>query len=236
MIATIHQPDFLPWFGFFNKLAKADTWIVLDHVENNPRDAAFWGRRVRILVNGRPTWLSIPLNRPPARRGVGLPIREITINRSDPRVFEKCLKTVRQAYAHARHFEEHKHLIENYFESEEPMLVVRNMAFIQEVLALLGIKTRVVFSSQFGFTSSKTELLVELLRGVGASTYLCGEGAKGYQEDALFQEAGIRLVYNRYEHPVYKQVSKDQFVAGLSILDALFCVSLPELSTWVKHS
>lgn len=236
MIATIHQPDFLPWFGFFNKLAKADTWIVLDHVKNNPRDAAFWGRRVRILVNAKASWLSIPLNRPEVSGQVGVPIREITINRSDPRVFDKCLRTVRQAYAHAPHFEAQCHLVEDYFRDDEPMLMARNMAFIRAVMALLGIKAHVVFSSEFGFTSSKTRLLIDLLRAVDATTYLCGGGAAGYQEDTLFKGAGIGLTYNRYEHPVYTQPRTEQFVPGLSIVDALFCAPVENVSAWVRQS
>ena len=70
----------MPWFGFFNKIAKADDWILLDHVENNPRDTAFWPRRVPILVNGQPTWLSIPLFRPKEPGVIGMPIKDMTIN------------------------------------------------------------------------------------------------------------------------------------------------------------
>ena len=50
MKTTIHQPDFMPWYGFFNKLSKVDVWVVLDHVENNPRNSSFWGKRVQILI------------------------------------------------------------------------------------------------------------------------------------------------------------------------------------------
>jgi hypothetical protein len=233
-MATIHQPDFLPWFGFFNKVAKADVWIVLDHVENNPRDAAFWGRRTRILVQGRPLWLSVPLNRPAELGRVGIPIRDMTINRSDPRVFEKALRTVRQSYGKAPHFHEHYPLVASWFEDEEPLLAVRNLRFIRAVLERLGVRTRIVSSSTLGAQGRGTELLVSLLQAVQARRYLCGTGAGGYQVDAMFAAQGIALEYNRFVHPTYPQGAGADFVPGLSLIDALFHVPAERLSAWVQ--
>lgn len=234
MKATIHQPDFLPWFGFFNKVAKADLWIVLDHVENNPRDAAFWGRRVRVLVNGQPTWLSIPLSRPAETRRIGVPICQMSINMSSSKVFEKCLQTVRMAYARAPFFRDHIDLVEAYFRDGDPSLLQRNMRFIRCVMDILGIETRILFSSSFGVLGNGTQLLVDLLIATGADSYLCGTGADGYQQEQLFTEHGISLHYNQFEHPTYRQLRAEQFVPGLSILDALFCVPQEQLASWVK--
>ena len=233
MRVTIHQPDFLPWFGLFNKIAKCDVWIVLDHVENNPRDAAFWGRRVKILVNGRPTWLSIPLNRP-ATGAIGMPIREMTVNRSDPRLFEKALRTVQQAYARAPYYRDHAALVEAWFGDPEPSLLMRNMRFIEAVLERLEVRPRVVYSSSLNPTTQSTALLVELLTRVGATTYVCGTGAAGYQQDAMFEARGISVEYNRFIHPVYPQLHATEFVPGLSIIDALSCVPRSRLAEHVR--
>jgi hypothetical protein len=234
--ATIHQPDFMPWFGFFNKIAKCDTWVVLDHVENNPRDAAFWGRRVRILVNGQPTWLSIPLSRPDVHGVIGVPIRDMTINLREPKALQKCLRTVQMAYAAAPYFERHRDLVESYFADEDPALMGRNMRFIEAVLDRLGLRPRVIASSSLGVTSRGTRLLVDILHAIGADTYLCGGGAGGYQQDEMFAAAGIALQYNRFEHPVYRQLRTELFVPGLSIIDALFCVPTDRLAGWVRTS
>jgi hypothetical protein len=233
MRATIHQPDFMPWFGFFNKIAKADTWIVLDHVVNNPRDAAFWGRRVRVLVNGHATWLSLPLQRPRVPGVIGVPIREMAINLDERNALEKGLRTVQMAYAKAPYYRHNIHLIEEYFMTSEPSLVVRNMRFIRSLMKMLEIRTATVESSSLGIDTRSTQLLVDLLDAVGAKTYLCGGGAGGYQKDELFATNGICLEYNHFEHPVYPQLKGPVFTPGLSIIDALFNVSIDKLSDWV---
>lgn len=229
MKATIHQPDFFPWFGFFNKISKANTWVVLDHVENNPRDAAFWGRRVKILVNGQPTWLSITLERPKDPGRIGIPICEMQINMSDPKVFEKCLKTIQMAYARAPYFSDYFFLAKEYFLDTSSSLQERNMRFIQTVMSILEIKTKVVFSSSFKVQTKSTQLLVDLLKAIEADCYLCGRGAVGYQHDELFAENGISLEYNSYVPPEYPQMRTERFVPGLSILDALFCMDKASL-------
>jgi hypothetical protein len=234
MRATIHQPDFMPWFGFFNKIAKADLWIVLDHVTNNPRDAAFWGRRVRILVNGQPTWLSITLNKPKETGVIGIPICDMTINLSDCRIMEKCLKTVQMAYARTPYFAQHWHLVEAYFLDKDASLSKRNMQFIESVMQILSITTPTIRSSSLGVTTKSNQLLIDLLAKVGADTYLCGGGAQGYQQDDLFKENGIRLEYNLFQHPVYAQRKATPFVPGLSILDALFYAGRDAVATWIR--
>ena len=46
MIVTIHQPDFMPWLGLFNKIKNADEFIILDHTINNPKSPALKGRNI----------------------------------------------------------------------------------------------------------------------------------------------------------------------------------------------
>jgi hypothetical protein len=232
--ATIHQPDFLPWPGLFNKISHCETWIVLDHVENNPRDAAFWGRRVRIFASGEARWLSIPLAKPVERGRIGVPIREMLISDSDPQTMGKCLASVRAAYQSAAHFAEFFPLVEQYFTDSDPNLMKRNMRFIESVLTLLGIRTRLVYSSSLGISTRSTQLLVDLLRAVGASTYRCGGGAGGYQQDELFSAAGITLEYNSYQQIPYPQPLAPQFVPGLSIIDALFNAGSDMVRGWMR--
>lgn len=233
MRVTIHQPDFMPWFGFFHKVGGADAWIVLDHVENNPRDAAFWGRRVRILVNGQAHWLSVPLARPAERGRVGVPLREMRLNPAEGRALSRSLTTVRMAYAATPHFDEFFPWVERCLAPDERTLMERNMEFIEAVFARLGRPVRILLSSGLAPTRSSTALLVELLKGVGATSYLCGQGAAGYQDDALFAEAGIALEYNRFDHPRYPQRRAAEFVPGLSLIDMLFHVGAERTAAWL---
>lgn len=49
MVVAIHQPEHLPWLGFFNKMANADEFVILDNVQYRKR---YFQNRNKILVNG----------------------------------------------------------------------------------------------------------------------------------------------------------------------------------------
>ena len=76
-------------------------------------------------------------------------------------------------------------------------------------------------SSDLSTELFSTERLVDLTKFVGGRSYLCGGGAGGYQKDDIFQKSGINLLYQNFLHPAYPQITSTEFVAGLSIVDAL---------------
>lgn len=221
MIVTIHQPDMLPWLGLFNKINKADIWVILDHTQNNPRDAAFWGRRVKILVNGEGKWLSLPIKKPDIPGTIGIPINEMFFNESDPKIFTSALRSIEINYNKSLYFKEVFPFVESFFLSTEMNLAKRNLSFIFNVMEMLEINTKIHYSSHLSCEKKSTELLIEILNKTGGSTYLCGGGASGYQKDELFFNAGISVIYNNFQHPTYHQIGTKQFIPGLSIIDAL---------------
>lgn len=217
---TIHQPDFMPWLGFFNKINKADLFVVLNHTENNPRDSSFWGRRVKIISNKKEHWLSIPLIKP-AKGVVGQPINEMKINLDQKRHFKKNITLIYQNYSKTPYFKEIFPIIENYFNSEEEHLSIRNMEFIEIIMDKLNIKTKIIYSASLSCEKKSSELLLEILNKTRGTTYLCGDGASGYQKDELFIKAGIGLEYNNFKQPIYNQINTESFISGLSIIDSL---------------
>nr|WP_236017491.1 WbqC family protein [Roseivirga sp. E12] len=223
----------MPWLGFFNKINNSDCWIILDHVENNPRDSAFWCRRVKIILNFQPTWLAISLNKPDDGR-LSQPINEMVINQQNKKEIRKKVKGIRQSYAQHPYFNDAFPLIEEYFDSDEPLVCRRNIKFIKSVLNELNIKKDIVLSSDLECEKSSTELLVDLVKKVGGDTYLAGGGAAGYQKDELFRENDIHLAYNNFEHPVYPQRRVDEFIAGASIIDAIMNVGFSGVSEVLK--
>lgn len=211
----------MPWFGFFRKLSLADVWVVLDHTENNPREASFWCRRVKILVNGVPQWASLPLAKPPAGK-MSLPINQIQINTLEAKRLRNLHKTIEMAYSSAPFFKEYSFLVHQYFRSSESLLIKRNLRFIRDVMAILEITPKVVLSSSLNPEGRKNDLLVELVKKLGGKTYVSGLGAEGYQKDDLFERHQIDLLKNTFEHPSYPQVRSHSFYEGLSICDMLF--------------
>lgn len=235
MIITIHQPDMLPWLGLFNKINKADLWVILDHTTNNPRDAAFWGRRVKILINGEGKWLSLPLKKPETPGVIGIPIYEMEFNDAEPKIYQEALRTVELNYKRAPFFKEVFPIVERFLLSPEMNMNKRNLSFIFHIMELLDIKTEFCYSSDMACQEKSTALLVEILQKKQGTAYLCGGGASGYQQDELFHAAGKEVIYNSFNHPVYNQKSSQEFVPGLSIIDALMNVGVVETKKLIRN-
>lgn len=235
MTVTIHQPDMLPWLGLFNKINKADLWVILDHTTNNPRDAAFWGRRVKILVNGEGKWLSLPLKKPETPGVIGVPIYEMEFNNTEPKIYQDALRSVELNYKKTPFFGQIFPYVENYLLSTEMNMSKRNLSFMFQMMDLLEIETKFCYSSDMDCKENATALLVEILKKQQGTTYLCGGGAGGYQQDDLFHQAGMDVIYNSFNHPIYTQMNSREFVPGLSIVDALMNVGIAETKELIRN-
>jgi RimJ/RimL family protein N-acetyltransferase len=212
-LVAIHQPNFFPWLGFFDKLRCCDVFVLLDTV---PFSKGSRINRSQVLVGGRPHWLTVPIR----RSGIGEPIREMLID--DERDWRsKLAKTLRQSYAQAPAFEGVMPLINELLGLRHERLAEYNEHAIRRLSAELGLSdATIVRASELGVEGRATHLLIDIVRAVGGSAYLAGSGAGGYQEDELFDDAGLDLVYQRFEPPVYPQ-PVDEPELGLSMIDAL---------------
>lgn len=220
MIVAIHQPDFMPWMGFFDKIAKADLWVVLDHVGNNPRHMGYWNR-VAILVAGKAFWLSISVDKKTVNGRISIPINQMVIKECEQMVLTKIMRTFEQSYKKTAFYDSVLPLFESYIFSKEALLYKRNIEFVSEVFKLLDMDTPFIYSSDLNVSSKSTSMLVDIMEKVGGDVYLFGDGSDGYQDNNHFHENGIQTIKNNFTHPNYLQRSKGQFIAGLSIIDAI---------------
>lgn len=213
---AIHQPNFLPWLGYFDKIARSDTFVLLDDVQFS-KTGGNWCNHVRLRVSCEPAWITIPVVR--SYHGVRS-IGEMRINESTP-WRAKLLRTLEMNYRRAAHFEATLPLVERLIGYETDSLADYNLHAIRALCEALGLGTnRLVLQSTLAVDGASTDLLIALVRAVGGETYLCGMGSDGYLEEHRFSEAGIGLTFQEFRHPRYPQ-GKAEFVPGLSILDAL---------------
>jgi hypothetical protein len=219
LTVAIHQPNFLPWLGYFDKIARAGTFVLLDSVQF-PKKGGTWTNRVRILVNGEATWLTVPIDR--AYHGTRS-IREMRLRDDDGRWRETALKTLRSAYGRAPCFEAVFPELERLLRDPADELAGYNERAIRRLCELLGLETPLVRASELEADGASTDLLVELVRAARGDAYLAGGGAEGYQEDEKFAAAGIELVRQDFVPPHYEQ-GGGEHVAGLSVVDALMHV------------
>ena len=217
VVVAIHQPNFLPWLGYFDKLARSDVFVVLDNVQF-PKTGGTWSNRVKLLVSGKPSWVTVPVER--AFHGVR-EIRDIRID-DDSRWRHKLLQTLRTSYARAKAFGTVFPLVETLINTPTDSLVELNLAAIRTISDELGVdRAKLVLSSSLPACGHRTELLTSIVRAVGGTAYLAGAGSREYQDDETFAAAGISVLYQQFNHPVYLQDGTPAFVPGLSVVDAL---------------
>lgn len=215
MVLGIHQPQYFPYLGFFHKLARCDSFILLDDVQFMKNSHQ---NRNRIKTAQGWQWLTVPV----LHRCDQL-ISEVLINPKVnwPRKHWAALQT---NYGKAPYFSRYSSGIREILESGYEDLCGLDVALLRWLVETLEISTPLLLSSDVGAGEGKTQRLVDLCRIVGADTYLSGPGGRRYMEMELFEEAGIEVEFQEYEGPTYPQMFPEVgFEPHLSVLDALFC-------------
>jgi hypothetical protein len=213
---VIHQPDFLPWLGYFQRLVKADLFIALDHVQFVTGTSRSWTHRDMIKTPQGAKWLSLRVQKAP----FGTAIRDVLLA-SDPDWRKDNLNLLRENYRKAPHFDEIFPMIEGLYALPHQTLAAMNLAGLDLLEELLGVTKPRLISSEMSPQGSSTAMLVDLLRKAGATHYISGLGARAYLDERLLAEAGVELVWQAFRPPVYPQLH-GPFVPMLSSIDALF--------------
>lgn len=215
-LVCIHQPDFFPWMGFFDKVIRSDIFVILDHVQF-PKTGGTYCNRVKLMLDGQEKWVTAPVDR---NFNGYRAITEVDFKIEIPWK-KKILKSIYGSYCKAPFFEEGLQIFEPLISNPENNVSIYNTHAILTIAEYLNVpNTKFVKSSQLAHQGAATELLVSLTRSVGGRCYLAGSGAAGYQEDAIFADANIGVIHREYKHPVYSQFSGQNFKSGLSIIDA----------------
>jgi hypothetical protein len=199
VIVSINQPAYLPWLGYFQRIAVSDLHIVLDHVQFEKN--SFVNRNKLRTSNGS-CWVTIPVKT--KGKFLDLPISTLEIA-DDPRWASKHWSTLKSNYSKAPYFHDHAAFLEEFYRRPWTKLMDVMRELNGYLLNALGITTPLRFSSDLHAEGKKDELVLNLCRAAGASVYLSGALGRGYLREPLFAEAGIRVKYQDYKHPTYSQ-------------------------------
>lgn len=214
-VVVIHQPDFVPYLGFFHRFLHADMYIALDHVQFVHSNRS-WTHRDKIKTAQGEKWLTVSVKKAP---------RDAAINRielsTETDWRQDNLRLLEQNYRKAPYYGELMPQIEKLYAQPLHLLSDFNMASIEMLMDLLDVRIPWVWSSSLDPAGAKNELLVGLLQKVSATHYLSGVGARDYFDPAPFEAASIEVVWQNFTHPVYAQ-QFGEFVPYLSALDVLF--------------
>jgi hypothetical protein len=223
---AIVQSNYIPWKGYFDLINLVDEFILFDDRQFTRRD---WRNRNMIKTAQGLHWLTIPVR---VKGRFEQRIDETEISERD--WADKHWKTITHAYAAAPFFKEYRDAFAaTYASSGEELLSEVNRRFLELICDKLGIATKLSWSTEYPTTGDRTERLVNLCRLAGATEYLSGPAARAYIDDALFEAAGITLMYMDYAgYPEYPQLH-GPFEHGVSAIDLLFNTG-PEAPRFMK--
>ncbi|MFW6247269.1 MAG: WbqC family protein [bacterium] len=214
---AMHQPNYLPWIGYFNKISCCDIFVYLDSVQF-PRGQNF-SSRTKIKAASGPVYLSIPISKPKGIEGKAS-YYDITFANSNWK--NKHLKSIYFNYKKTPFFSEIYAIIEEKILKAQN-IVDLNINLIESIIEYLNIRNQRVklsdIAKKFG---KKNDLIVDICKKVDANIYLSGTGGgKKYNDEVLLNISNIDLKYLDFKHPKYPQIW-NEFVSGLSIVDLLF--------------
>lgn len=216
-IAAIHQPNYLPWIGYFHKIYRSDVFVFLDDVEYT---SGSWINRNKIKTPDGWSWLTVPV------RETSVPISEVRLVREDEWETEHW-KTLTHNYGGADHFEEWEQFFRSTYDGSWERLYPLNRHLIEGICDRLGIECEFVEASAYDIELQAPERLAALCESVDADTYLCGMGADEYMEREAFEQRDVSVKYQDFDYPTYQQRFGD-FVPSLSLVDLLLNVGSGE--------
>ena len=223
MIVTIHQPAYLPWLGYLDRIASSDVFVFLDSVQFEKNS---FTNRNRIKTPKGPLWLTVPVKLQGHLQKV---LSEIEVD-DKQNWKKKHLRSIEQNYRQASAFNDIERLAALY---DPDVSLLSDLCFDQLKFWLteLGIKSRVVRASELAVEGKKSDLILTLCRKVGGDTYLSGPLGRGYLEEEKFAAAGITVRYHDYVHPTYPQLF-GEFLPAMGVAD--YWLNCPERDLFRK--
>lgn len=212
-VVAIHQPEYLPWLGFFKKLMNCEVFVFLDDAQFEKKG---WQNRNRIRTKAGTTLLSIPVHAHSYPK-----INEITID-NDKNWSSRHQKSILYNYAATPYFKEFRDFIDSVFEKKFERLIDLNTKIIKFVMNELDIQTKIIFSSDLKISKKGSDRVLDICKAIDADYYITGTSwAQSNLVIEEFEKSNIEVEFQEFQHPVYKQIH-GKFIPEMSIIDLLF--------------
>jgi hypothetical protein len=213
MVIAVHQPQYMPWLGYFHKMDKADIFVLLDTVQFKKNE---WQNRNKIKTAQGWQWLTVPVSYKFPEK-----IYQVSINKNS-KWQDAHGKSLRTNYSKSAYFNLINEFLEKVFTAEWERIAHLNLFTVQELARILGIRTPIYVASELGqLPEDPDDRLIAINKHFNGTTYLAGSGGKGYMKVEKYENAGIRVQFQEFHHPVYPQLF-GPFEPYMSVLDLLF--------------
>ena len=216
---SMHQPNFLPYTGFFDKIRKSSLFIVVDHLTfSKGRDN--WHHRNRIRTSSPDGWDYITV--PVSEHWNWKPFHEARISEVFSFRRRKHLRSIEMNYRRAPYFDRYFEEFSEIYSQDDRDLTEFNIRLIMWFLERFRIKAEVLRSTELDFNNgfTKNDMIIDLMKRVDGTHFISGNGATEYIEPDKFEQAGISLEFQNFSPEPYPQTYPG-FVPNLSAIDAL---------------
>jgi len=216
MIITIHQPEYLPYLGFFERLADADIFVILDDVGYQKNGFI---NRNKIKTEKGPKWITAPVS----GRSPNLKINEVLIDNSKNWGSSQWGSII-SAYRKAPFFKDYSGFFEETFKKKWDSICELDIYLIENINKFLDIDLKMIKSSELEIEGKGTERLVNICKKLKADGYLSGPGNDEHRvEKERFEKEGIKVKIKDFSNTEYPQMFINQgFSPYMSIIDLLF--------------
>lgn len=214
MIISIHQPNYLPYIGFFHKMMNSDVFALYDDAEFVKE---MYYHRNKIKTSNGELWLTVPVN---YKFSDHPRILDISID-NKLNWAKKHWNSIITNYSKAQYFKKYAESFEEIYSRDWIKLVDLNFSLIKRVNEILEISTPLILTSEYQVTGERTEKLVQITSLLKGSTYLAGKTSLKYLVEEKFTSKGMKIQYQKFTHPIYQQLH-GEFLPNMCILDLIF--------------
>ena len=228
MIVGAIQSNYIPWRGYFDLIRSVDVFILADSLQYTTRS---YRNRAKLLGARGTRWMTVPV-----RRRSPMPIEEVAIGQGpgDPWPAVHAA-TLTATLGRARFFEQALEIWQPAANRSHLRLSALNADLIVSVCRSLGIGTEIRRDGGLLRGFGRTRRIVEMMKALGAKTYLSGPSARNYLEVEQFRHHGLGLQFKSYTYPPYPQ-QFGGFVEGASIIDTIANVGIDRASRYLRSA
>jgi hypothetical protein len=216
LIVSGHQPNYLPWLGLFDKMLHSDIFIIEDNVQYEQQGLT---NRNKVKIQDKAKWLTVPIEH------VGKPqlINQVKIsNSAEPNWTKRHWLTLKHNYLVAPFWSKYCDFFRDAYSRDWTLLIDLNLHLLRGIMDFLDIKTPLVMASSLNASGEKGELALSKCKALGGTVQFSGDGARNYLDEKRFEEEGIKLIYQDFKYPIYRQLH-GEYIPNLSVVDYLFC-------------
>lgn len=172
MIISIHQPQYLPWNGYFDKIKQSDIFVFLDDVQYKKNE---WQNRNKIKTKNGIQWITVPV-----LYKFGQKIKDIEINQT-VRWADKHIKTIEQTYKCKD--QDLWKILKNIILINHKYLSDLNCEIVECISNFLNLKTVFYRSSKLGIEESDPDdRIIKIVEKLKGNLYIAGSGGRNYMD------------------------------------------------------